>query len=208
MKYIGRLCIITDTSIQQKYSHIEIAEMAVNGGADIIQFRDKTMPSSELVKTAIEIKKICVKSGAILIINDRVDIAMLSGADGVHLGKDDIPVKEARKLLGKDKLIGATANSLQDAINAVKAGADYIGYGHIFPTFSKKKMTPPVGIEGLKDIVKYIKLPVLAIGGIDINNVKEVMGTGVHGIAIIGYAVKADKPQIAVKELRSKIYVS
>ncbi|RPI14798.1 MAG: thiamine phosphate synthase [Ignavibacteriae bacterium] len=203
MKKIGRLCVITDTNIQTKYSHIEIAEMAIKGGADIVQFRDKSMPASEMVNTAIEIKKICNETGALLIINDRVDIAMLSDADGVHLGKEDIPVNEARKLLGKYKIIGATANSPEDAKNAVKAGADYIGFGHIFQTYSKKKATPPVGISGLQEIVNNIKIPVLAIGGIDLSNLDEVINTGVHGIAVIGCVVKSSNPEKTVKELRS-----
>jgi thiamine-phosphate pyrophosphorylase len=203
MKKIGRLCVITDTAIQSKYSHIEISEMALKGGADIIQLRDKLMSSAELLDTAIKIKRICTQAGALLIINDRVDIAMLSDADGVHLGKEDIPIKEARKLLGKGKIIGATANSLSDAKKAVKAGADYIGFGHIFPTFSKMKSTLPVGIEGLKEIVNEIKIPVLAIGGIDLNNIQIVIDTGVYGIAAIRCVVKSENPEKAVKELRS-----
>lgn len=204
MKKIGKLCVITDTNIQKKFSHIEIAEMAVKGGADIIQLRDKNMPASELVETAIAIKKIC-SGRALLIINDRVDIAMLSGADGVHLGKVDIPVNEARKLLGKNKYIGATANSLEDAKNAVKAGADYIGFGHIYPTQSKLKSNSPAGIIGLKEIVKNINIPVLAIGGIDLTNAEEVIKTRVHGIAVIGCVLKSQNPVNTVKQLKQII---
>jgi thiamine-phosphate pyrophosphorylase len=204
MKKIGRLCVITDTNIQKKYSHIQIAEMAVKGGADIIQLRDKTMSASELIETAIAIKNFCHKAGAFLIINDRVDIVMLSGADGVHLGKEDIPVKEARKLLG-NKIIGATANSLEDAKNAVNSGADYIGFGHIYPTQTKFKSTSPAGIEGLKEILNYISIPVIAIGGINLNNAEEVTKTGVHGIAVIGCVVKSQNPVSAVKQLKKII---
>ncbi len=207
MKKIGKLCVITDTNIQKKFSHIEIAEMAVKGGADIIQLRDKNMPASELVETAIAIKKIC-SGRALLIINDRVDIAMLSGADGVHLGNEDIPVKEARKLLGKSKYIGATANSLEDAINAVNAGADYIGFGHIYPTQSKFKSTSPAGINGLKEIVKNINIPVVAIGGIDFTNAGDVLKTDVHGIAVIGCVLKSQNPVNTVKQLKQIIYGS
>jgi thiamine-phosphate pyrophosphorylase len=207
MKKIGKLCVITDTNIQKKYSHIEIAEMAVQGGADIIQVRDKTMPSSELVETAIAIKKICDKAGALLIINDRVDIAMLSNADGVHLGKEDIPVKEARKLLG-NRIIGATANRLEDAKKSVKAGADYIGFGHIYSTQSKFKSTSPVGIKGLIEILNYIRIPVIAIGGIDLSNAGEVKNTGVHGIAVIGCVAKSQNPVNTVKQLKKIIYGS
>src|SRR5258706_9987122 len=103
MRDFGRLCIITDMIVQKKYDHLQIAKMAIKGGADIIQFRDKYMPTGELLKTAIKIRNLCIKHDVIFILNDRVDIAMLSGADGVHLGKEDIPIKDARKLLGKNK---------------------------------------------------------------------------------------------------------
>src|SRR5437868_4684789 len=103
MKKIGKFCVITDMVIQNKYSHEELAKMAIQGGADMIQFRDKSMPTSEMVKTAINIRKFCSKNKVQFIVNDRLDIAMLSGADGVHLGKGDLSIKDARKLLGKNK---------------------------------------------------------------------------------------------------------
>lgn len=206
MKKIGKLCVITDTVVQDKFSHIEIAKLAIKGGADIIQFRDKRMTTSELVDTAIEIRKLCNHADVLFIVNDRVDVAIVSDADGVHLGKNDIPVKEARKLLGGNKIIGGTAHTLQEALIAVKQGADYIGYGHIFPTGSKVRNTKPKGIKKLKQVCSQIKIPVLAIGGIGLENVEEVMFTGVHGIAVIGSVVKSENPEKIVKELRRIVY--
>ncbi len=203
---IGKLCVITDTVVQKKYSHIEIAQMAIKGGADVIQFRDKLISTHELIETAKELKKICSKAGVLFIVNDRVDVAIIANADGVHLGIEDVPVKEARKLLGKNKIIGGTAHSIKEAEEARKNGADYIGFGHIYPTLSKRKTTPPVGINELAKVVKGVKIPVLAIGGIGLNNISEVVKTGVHGAAVIGSVLKNKNPENAVKELRRIIY--
>lgn len=206
MKKIGRLCIITDTSIQNKFSHIDIAEMAIKGGADMIQLRAKNLGSAELINTASEILKICRKNNVTFIVNDRVDIAMITDADGVHLGVEDIPIKDGRKLLGKDKIIGGTAHSLGEAMFAQKVGADYIGYGHIYPTFSKHKPERPKGIKNLKKVVEKIKVPIIAIGGITVENAAEVIAAGCYGIAVIGSVVKSDNPVLVVKKLKEMVY--
>jgi thiamine-phosphate pyrophosphorylase len=203
---IGKLCVITDTIVQKKYSHVEIAKMAIKGGADVIQFRDKFMSTQELIETARKLKKICSKAGVLFIVNDRTDVALVADADGVHLGTEDIPLKDARKLLGKNKIIGGTAHSLKEAEVARKNGADYIGFGHIYPTLSKHKITLPVGINELARAVKKVKIPVLAIGGIGLNNISEVVKTGVHGVAVIGSVLKNKNPENAVKKLRRIIY--
>jgi len=203
---IGKLCVITNTAVQNKYTHIEIAQMAIKGGADVIQFRDKNMPTGGMIETAKKLKKICSKAGVLFIVNDRVDIALVSDADGVHLGKEDIPVKEARKLLGKSKIIGGTAHNIKEAKKAQENGADYLGFGHIFTTDSKFKETPPVGPNVLKKVVNIINIPVLAIGGIELENISDVIKTGVHGIAVIGSVVKSKNPQKAVNNLRRIMY--
>lgn len=206
MKKIGRLCVITDTTVQKRYSQYELAKMAVKGGADMIQLRDKFLPTSELIQVAVKISTYCKKHKVLFLVNDRVDVAMIAGADGVHLGKQDIPVPEARKLLGRNKVIGGTAHSLSEARLREKEGADYIGYGHIFPTASKHKPEKPKGTAELGKIVRKIKTPIIAIGGIGIKNISEVMQTGVFGAAVIGSVVKNKYPQKAVKELREAIY--
>lgn len=208
MNKIGKICIITDTVIQKKYSHFEIAKLAIKGGADIIQLRDKSMSTCELIETARKISLLCKKNNVLFLVNDRVDVAMVSGADGVHLGTEDIPVTEARKLLGRTKIIGGTAHSLKEAIQREIEGADYIGYGHIFQTFSKHKPDKPEGTENLKRIVEKIKIPVLAIGGIGPENINEVISTGVHGAAFIGSVLKSSEPVKTIKELRKKMYAA
>jgi len=206
MKKIGKLCVITDTVIQKKYSHIEAAKLAVKGGTDIIQFRDKFMSTAEMISTAKQIAALCKKHGVTFLVNDRVDVAMLSGADGVHLGIEDIPVKDARKLLGKNKIIGGTAHSLKEALHAQKQGADYIGFGHIFATGTKHKPDKPKGTKMLSQIVRKIKTPILAIGGINQSNIIEVMKTGVHGAAIIGGIFKSPGPVKTTKNIIKLMY--
>jgi len=203
---LGKLCIITDIEMQSRHSHIELAEFAVKGGADIIQLRDKSMSTSELINTAIEIKKICRRLNVMLIINDRTDIAIMSDADGVHLGKEDIRIREARKLLGNKKIIGGTAHTLSEAMKAQDDGADFIGYGHIYPTGSKIKNTKPKGLAKLKFISSKINIPVLAIGGIGPENAKDVISTGVHGIAVISSVVKSPNPEKTVMQLKKIVY--
>jgi thiamine-phosphate pyrophosphorylase len=206
VKKPGRLCVITDTRTQNKYSHFELAKLAVKGGADIIQMRDKIISTSEFIRVAVSIRKLCNKHNVLFLVNDRADVAMASGADGVHLGKEDIPIKDAVKLLGKRKIIGGTAHSMKEALQREKEGADYIGFGHIYPTSSKHKPEKPKGIGYLKRVVEKLNIPVFAIGGINIANIDEVMSTGVHGAAVIGSVAGSKDPREAVKELRKKIY--
>lgn len=206
MKKTGKICIITDTQVQKKYSHIELAKLAIKGGADIIQLRDKFLSTSELIDTAKKISLLCKKSNVIFLVNDRVDVALVSGADGVHLGQEDIPIKEARKLLGKNKVIGGTAHNMREALACEKAGADYIGYGHIYPTASKHKPDKPKGTAKLKEIVNRINIPVIAIGGITPENLSDVVNTGVHGAAFIGSVLKSKDPVKTIKEIRKIIY--
>jgi thiamine-phosphate pyrophosphorylase len=205
MKRFGKLCVITDTVIQKKYSHIEIAKMAIRGGAGMIQFRDKHMRTSEMAETATSLSKLCKKHSVTFIVNDRVDVAMLSNADGVHLGMEDISVKDARKLLGRTKIIGATAHSLSEAKRAVHEGADYIGFGHIYHTGSKIRTTKPVGVKKLAEICRKVKLSVIAIGGISSANAADVMEAGAYGFAVIGSVLRSNNPAREVKKLREII---
>lgn len=206
MKNIGKLCVITDTAIQTQYSHVDIAEMAISGGADMLQLRDKELPSGELINIAKIIKKMCQKKNVAFIINDRVDVALISDADGVHLGIEDLPIQEARKILGDEKIIGGTAHDLKEAVYAEEQGADYIGYGHIYQTYSKFKPETPKGISGLKKILEKIKIPVLAIGGIDHEKARDIINAGCYGIAVIGSVVRSENPEKAVKQFRRIVY--
>ena len=203
---IGKLCVITDTAIQHKYSHFEIAEMAIDGGADMIQFRDKVMSTGEMINMAFQLRELCSRNEVTFIVNDRLDIALISGADGVHLGIEDIPIQDARKFLGISKIIGGTAHSLGEARKAEREGADYIGYGHIYPTQSKPRTTKPKGLEKLAEVASKIKVPLIAIGGISLENAGDVMNAGAHGVAVIGSVLKSADPRAVVEKLRNIIY--
>lgn len=200
-----KLYVIIDSESSQTYSAVELAEMAVKGGADLIQLRAKKMKTDELLETAVKINEICQKEKVPFIVNDRTDIALLSHASGVHLGNEDLPILEARKILGKEKIIGGTANILEKAFELERQGADYIGFGHIFPTQSKIKNTPPVGIEKLKEVVKAVKIPVAAIGGIEESNLDQVLEAFPYAVAVIRAVCGSENPEKVARTLKAII---
>ena len=201
MKPIGRLHILTDIVLQERFSHTNLTEMAVSGGADTIQFRQKTGSTREMIETAKWMKRICAGAGATFIVNDRIDVAIAAEADGVHLGQDDFPVPLARKLLGKDKIIGGSACTLEEAQKCLNEGVDYIGFGPVFPTTSKEDAGPVSGIEVLKNITRMSPVPVIAIGGITTDNTPEVMRAGAYGIAVISAVCCMEDPEGATRLL-------
>lgn len=199
---IGRLVVITDTKVQSRFSHEELAELACAGGADVIQFRDKNMTDEEYARVAARLLDICRAHEAQLIINDRVEIAKTVGAHGVHVGRDDMRVQDARVILGSLAVIGTSAASAAEAQQAHKAGADYVGVGHVFATSSKIKSGPPIGLEVLADASRNTSRPVIAIGGINIENAGDVMRAGAHGIAVISAVCAAKDPKAAAARLK------
>lgn len=153
---------------------IEITKQVIRGGADAIQLREKAMPDKVLLDMALQIRKLTLQYKVLFIMNDRVDIAVLSNADGVHLGKDDISIKQARKILGQDKIIGATSHNIEEALKAQKDGADYISVGPMFSSPTKPHLKPE-GLTYLKDISRKIKIPYVAIGGITNSNLPALI---------------------------------
>lgn len=190
-KPIGALCVITDVSIQSRYNHLELCELAIRGGASMIQLRDKHASARDLYALAVAMQLLCTGLGATFIINDRVDIALAANTDGVHLGQTDLPLPTARHLLGNDKIIGGSASSLEEALQVERDGADYIGFGHIFPTTTKAKPSEPKGIEHLSEVIASVKIPVIAIGGITHSNVEAVARTGAS-VAVISAVCAAE----------------
>ena len=168
------------------FSHSQLAEFACKGGADWIQLRVKNKSFDEWLKISQETKIICKKYGAKLIINDNVFIAKEVSADGVHLGKDDMDPKEARKILGDNFIIGGSTNTMDDVRRMMDSGCDYIGIGPFNFTSTKKKLNPVLGLEGILTIAKKFgdQIPMIAIGGIKIEDVKSLMQTGIYGIAV------------------------
>jgi thiamine-phosphate pyrophosphorylase len=204
-KQIGRLHVITDQSIQDRFTHAKLAGFAVAGGAGTIQYRDKTPGTRESIDTAHTLRQICTTAEVPLLINDRVDIALAVDADGVHLGRDDLPIAAARKLLGFNKIIGGTAGNLADALRVQEEGADYLGFGHIFPTKSKDKPSSPVGLDTLNTVCSKIAIPVIAIGGIEIETIEKVILAGAFGAAVIGAVCAQKDPEDATARLVSAI---
>lgn len=180
-------------------SYAEGIRMALEGGCRWIQLRMKDAPAEEIIACAEEVLPLCRRHGAKFLLDDHVELVRQLGADGVHLGKNDMPVDEARKILGPDIIIGGTANTIEDIIRLHKQGADYIGCGPFRFTTTKKNLSPILGLDGYKSIVLKMKelgidLPIVAIGGITVEDIPAVMGTSVSGIALSGAILGAPDP--------------
>lgn len=178
------LYLITDREAVGGRSLYECVKAALDGGVTMVQLREKNMEYEELKKEALEIKKLCMEYKAPFIINDNVRLALEINADGVHLGQSDMGIEEARRILGKDKIIGATAKTVEQAITAMKKGADYLGSGAVFGS-STKKDAVTMSFDMLENICKSVEIPVVAIGGINLSNVSKLAGTGIKGVAVI-----------------------
>ena len=193
-------CITADLSCP-----VTQAEKALEGGASIIQLRHKSASGSDLYYWASDIQKLCRKHNALFIVNDRLDIALAVDADGVHLGQHDLPAGPARKLLGKNKIIGISVSSDAEAAEAVRAGCDYVGLGHIYPTSSKNKSGEPLGTDCISRVSQRLSVPVIAIGGITKENVCETIRAGAAGIAVISTLAEAHDPVKAASILLQKM---
>lgn len=187
------------THFTDKYSYFDSARIALEGGCRWIQLRMKDASAEEIEKEAMRILPLCRECGATFILDDQAELAKKIHADGVHLGKLDMPIAEARKMLGKDFIIGGTANTFDDVKAHYEAGADYIGCGPFRFTATKKNLSPILGLEGYRRIISRMKaegigLPVVAIGGITYDDIPAVMQTGVSGIALSGSILRAEDP--------------
>lgn len=198
------LYAVTDRSWLNGKTLSEEVEEAIIGGATFIQLREKNLDSDDFLSEAIEIRKICNKYEVPFVIDDNVEIAIKSGADGVHLGQNDMNISQARALLGKNKIIGATARTVEQAVRAEQEGADYIGSGAVFAT-STKSDTVPLSYENLCKICRSVSIPVVAIGGINTGNVKYLTGSGISGIAVVSGIFKSDNVRESAGTLKEMI---
>ncbi|MCM8820645.1 MAG: thiamine phosphate synthase [Candidatus Omnitrophica bacterium] len=187
---INGFYFITDSTLT-KSSVIDDIEAAVKAGVKVVQYREKNKSPKEMVKETLEIKKI-FKDKCLFLINDRVDIAMTIDADGVHLGQDDIPCGCARKILGKDKIIGITVHNIEEALTAERDGADYLGISPIFTTKTKKDAMPPLGVDIIREIKKAVNIPIVAVGGINLENLTSVLEAGADGVSAVSVVVSSD----------------
>ena len=186
--------------------YVEGARMALEGGCKWIQLRMKDASDDEVRKAAAEIQPMCKEHEAVFLLDDRVKLAKELHADGVHLGKNDMPIDEARRILGEEYIIGGTANTFEDIQRIAAQGADYIGCGPFRFTTTKKNLAPVLGVEGYRDIIAKmrnagINIPMVAIGGITPDDIDEILATGVQGIAVSGTVLNADDPVAMMKSL-------
>lgn len=198
------LYFITDSGLTKKNS-VDDVNSAVKAGVKIVQYREKGLSAGLMIKEAGKIKKICEKHNALFLVNDRVDIALAVGADGVHLGQEDMPYQHARKLLGKHKIIGLSAHSAKGALHSQKIGADYIGIGPIYHTATKKDAQAPTGLAPIIQLKNKLKIPLVAIGGINESNIDGVLKAGAKNIAVISGIVAKDNVEKAVRNFIKKI---
>jgi len=195
------LYVITDEKLLKKRNLAEAIKQAILGGADIIQYRAKHKSSREMYQEANLIKKVCDKYNKPLIINDRVDIAMAINADGVHVGQDDLDVEVVRRLIGFDKIVGLSTKNLNQVKEANRLPIDYIGFGSIFPTETKED-AKLAGLEELKKVLKISVQPVVAIGGINENNIQSVLDAGCENVAVVSAVFKDKNIQQNAKRLK------
>lgn len=197
------------THHDEKYTYLDSVRIALEGGCRWVQLRMKNATEEELRRNASAAKELCLEAGAVFIIDDYVDLALEVGADGVHLGKNDMSIPEARRILGNGFIIGGTANTIEDIRGHWRNGADYIGCGPFRFTTTKENLSPVLGLEGYRDIVGKMKdegidLPMVAVGGITCDDIPGIMETGAGGIALSGTILRADDP---VKETRKIINI-
>lgn len=190
----------------ERYSYLDSIQLALEGGCRWIQLRMKDATDDEVRPIAVEAQKLCRAYGAKFIIDDRVALVRELGADGVHLGKNDMPIREARQILGPDYIIGGTANTFEDAKAHYEASADYIGCGPFRFTTTKQKLAPVLGLEGYRSIISKLReaninIPVVAIGGITKDDIPAILQTGITGIALSGTVLRADDPITEMKHI-------
>ncbi|MBP6063129.1 MAG: thiamine phosphate synthase [Fusobacteriaceae bacterium] len=192
---------ITDSKSGKGKNLLEYSEEILKAGVKILQYREKKMCGKEMFENAKALKELTKKYDALLIINDDISVAMAVKADGIHVGQNDLPITEVRKLVGKEMIIGLSTHVPEEALKAVEDGADYIGVGPMFPTQTKEDVCAPVGFDYLEYVEKNINIPYVAIGGIKLNNMNELLKRGVKSVAIVSEIVGAENTYEKTKEL-------
>jgi len=195
------LYLVTDRGLSRGRSTIEVVAAAVRGGVTVVQFREKEAETRDFVKEALAVRRLLEDRGIPMIVNDRIDVALAVSADGVHLGQKDMPIAMARKILGPDKIIGISAESVADAVAAEMAGADYLGVSPVYATPTKTDTAAALGLEGLRQIREAVDLPLVGIGGLNARNAAEAIRHGADGVAVVSAIVSADDPEKAAREL-------
>ena len=196
------LYLVTDSGLSAGRSHEEIVSCALRGGATIVQFREKESCTRDMVQTARRLGDLCRLHGAPFIVNDRLDVALAVNADGIHVGQEDMPAALARKLIGPDRILGVTAHNVEEALQAIAGGADYIGASPVFATSTKTDAGDPIGPDGLAAIAQISCVPVVGISGINAVNAAQVINAGAAGVAVVSAIISAKDVEAAARELR------
>lgn len=199
--------LVTDRPLAGARSLESIVRAAVAGGVSIVQIREKSLSSRAFLEAAQALRYLLDELGRPLIVNDRLDIALACGAAGVHLGQEDLPCAEARRIAGSELLIGVSVSTAAEAVAAERDGADYLGVSPVFPTPTKTDTPPAVGLDGLRDIRAATSLPLVAIGGIHPTNAAEVIRAGADGVAVVSAIMAAPNPYLAAIELTRAVAV-
>ncbi|WP_338014983.1 thiamine phosphate synthase [Anaerococcus sp. mt242] len=198
------LYLVTNRDKLSDEEFFDVIEKSLKGGVSLVQLREKTAPAREVIELAKKLKKLCHSYNVPLLVDDRVDIALAADLDGVHLGNDDMDVADARKILGDDKIIGSTAKNLEWAMAEEKKGADYLGVGAIFETKTHVKTTR-TSVETLKEINDNIKIPTVAIGGLNYDNIDILKGSKAKGVSVVRAIMDSKNPYEDAKNLREKV---
>lgn len=197
--------VITDRAAAAGRSVLEVVHAAIEGGATVVQFREKEATTRQMIELARALHAVTEPAGVPLIVNDRVDVALAIEAEGVHVGAADMPVPLARRLLGPRRLVGYSPNTLEAALRGQKEGADYLGVGDVFGTPTKPDAGEPIGLEGLAAIAEAVSIPVVAIGGITLENAAAAARAGAAGVAVISAVMGASDPAAAARRLRQHV---
>lgn len=200
-----RLYVLTDEGLSRGRPTDQVVAEAIAGGATAIQLRGKDWGGRRLVEVGHRLRALTREAGVLFFVNDRLDVALAVGADGVHLGQDDLPLAEARRIAGPDFLIGISVEDEAQALAAEAGGADYLGAGTVYPTGSKADAGEPIGLDGLARIARRVRIPVVAIGGIHAGNAPDVMRAGAAGVAVISAVVAAPDVRAAARALRGAV---
>ena len=199
------LYVITDSRLAGSRGDLAVMEEAIAGGADAVQLRGKEMSTRQLVELGQALRGLTRRAGALFVVNDRIDVALAVDADGVHVGQDDMPVALARRLMGPAKIVGVSAGNLDEALQAARDGADYLGVGPIYPTGTKADAGEATGPGLVAEIKRVVDLPVVGIGGISAVNAPAVIAAGADGVAVISAVVGASDPRLAAASLREAV---
>ena len=197
------LYLVTDASLSRNRTHTQVVEAAIRGGVTAVQYREKSANTRQMIDEARALRQLCRAAGVPFIVNDRIDVALAVDADGVHVGQDDMPVAMARRLIGNSRILGVSAGNVDEARRAEEQGANYIGASPIFATATKPDAPPAIGVEGLRKMTRVVSIPVVAIGGMNVENVSSVIAAGASGVAVVSAIVGAEDVEAAARSIRA-----